>query len=123
MEQAVMAPVAEAMRTPVTCPHCNGRRGFKRQCGGGLSDWVWADCDACNGSGYAQVAPQRTESQQAIEITYEQLYALVAGAKGYVAHKRREQRQKGVQSWAVATDVDHIQRVANEVDALMKAAS
>jgi hypothetical protein len=32
---------------------------------------------------------------------------------------RRDQRRNGVQSWAVAKDVDHVQRVATEVRALI----
>lgn len=110
-------------RTPVQCPHCGGRRGFKRQCGGGLSDWVWADCDHCNGSGYAQVGPQRADAETPIEITYEQLCTLVAGAQGYVAYQRREQRRKGIGSWAIAAEVDAIARVTADVKSVMRTAT
>lgn len=103
----------------VTCPNCNGQRGFKRQCGGYLSDWVWESCIECDGAGSVQAAPGRTVAPEAIEITYEQLWTLVAGANAYVAHMRREQRRNGIQSWAVATDVDHVQRVTAEVGALI----
>jgi hypothetical protein len=102
----------------VTCPNCNGQRGFKRQCGGFLSDWIWEECRECRGTGRAQEAPV-IEQPAAIEITYEQLWTLVAGANAYVAHMRRDQRRNGIQSWAVAKDVDHVQRVAAEVGALI----
>lgn len=103
------------------CPGCMGHRGFKRRCGGNLSDWVWESCEECNGSGNVVASPQRADIPDTIEITYEQLYALVVGARGFVAHARRDQRTRGITSWAVARDIDNIDQAVGAVSAKVKA--
>ncbi|MCA9091294.1 MAG: hypothetical protein KDA90_21980 [Planctomycetaceae bacterium] len=100
----------------ITCPHCNGRRGFKRQCGGFLSDWVWDPCQECSGTG-----EMRASGSETITVTYEQLYALVGAANAYVAQERKIQRTRGIESWAVAKDVDHAAAVAETIGAMLKA--
>jgi hypothetical protein len=121
MENATQAPAVPVIAPQqVVCPFCNGRRGAKRMTGGRLSDWVWESCDSCNGSGYAQVAPECVQGASTIEITYDELYALVSGALSYVAHARRDMRRNGIGSMAVARDVDRIERVATDINSLMR---
>lgn len=97
------------------CTTCRGERGWKRQCGGGLSDWVWEECSSCNGRGSVEVAPHAPEQWPAVELTYNDAWALASGAMSYAAYMRQDQRKNGIRSWAVAKDIDAIEQTARDV--------
>lgn len=116
------APYASAAIEPAhtLCPRCDGRRGFKRQCGGGLSEWIWEACDHCEATGTIPVNTSDDHGPRPIELTHGELYALVSGAQRYVAQERRDQRKNGITSWAVASDIDRVDRVATDVRRRMR---